>query len=466
MTHERTLDLSELALIAATERMLAPRILHFARNQIFWDCGTISACEAIPCGLPQPLDTIAATDRHWRGRLQEITSLGRSPFSGANDDSMEEFWKSSVLKYTSCNLSKQKDKTKAIWSVAKIVRDALPNNEEYGGGMWEHALEEQLAWRVADVKRSERMSELQLRNPSWSWASVKGAILAQHRGPFERLYIVKDHNGKPISFDIGARKTRSIQRGRSTSHAEEFKLGLDEWYEWKRKRAQALRQDVNGDRPNTRLVDERDKEPELGSESIAIRGRICKGQLLENAQSGTYSLRIRVANLDRARSTSNAMAKNWEREIILDAFPDELPSIGDLAPSVCKFVILAAGDDMSSKQNFGLGLELEIDQLSQSDSSEAHLPGVGILLIGRKEYKKKQQSRLEEVERKYRPDGKPSEEVTELRKLIANLEEQEQEKLQGGQSHYHRTGAIHFQSLDADAYNFLQSSGAVNFWLD
>lgn len=465
MTHVRTLDLSELALIAATERMLAPRILHFARNQIFWDCGTISACEAIPCGLPQPLDTIAATDRHWRGRLQETTSLGKSPFSGANGDSVGEFWKSSVLKYTSCDLTKQIDKTKAIWSVAKIVRDALPSNEEYGGGMWEQALEEQLAWRVADVKRSERMSELQWRNPSWSWASVKGAILAQHRGPFERSYIVKDHDGNPVSFDIGARKTLSIQRGRSTSHTEELKLGLDEWYEWKRKRAQALRQDVNGDRPNTHLVDERDKEPELRSKSIAMHGRICEGQLLENAQFGTYSLRIRVANLDGARSTSNAIAENREREIILDTFPDELPSIGDLAPSVCKFVILAAGDGMSSKQNFGLGLELEIDQLSQqSDSSEAHLPGVGILLIGRKEYKKKQQSRLEELERKYRPDEKPSEEATELRKLIAELEMQE--KLQGDQCHYRRTGAIHFQNLDAEAYNFLQSSGAVNFWLD
>ncbi|KAF2465538.1 uncharacterized protein BDR25DRAFT_239391, partial [Lindgomyces ingoldianus] len=52
-----------------TERMISPRILYFARIQIFWDCGTISACESLPSGFPLLLDHLAATDWHWRGHL-------------------------------------------------------------------------------------------------------------------------------------------------------------------------------------------------------------------------------------------------------------------------------------------------------------------------------------------------------------------------------------------------------------
>ena len=63
---------------------------------------------------------------------------------------MEDFWKPAVKNYTSCNLTKQSDKRMAGWGIAKLVRDSLESGEEYSAGMWEHHLEEQLAWTVAD----------------------------------------------------------------------------------------------------------------------------------------------------------------------------------------------------------------------------------------------------------------------------------------------------------------------------
>src|SRR6266576_3348812 len=101
------------------ERMLAPRILHFTKHQIFWDCAEMSSCETLPSGLPQALDRAATSDRHWRGRLLESRSLGYVPVAGANDDSIEHFWNSAVRRYTSCDLTKGSDKLIAIWGIAK-----------------------------------------------------------------------------------------------------------------------------------------------------------------------------------------------------------------------------------------------------------------------------------------------------------------------------------------------------------
>ena len=34
------------------ERLLAPRVLHFARHQILWECFTEYKCEVYPVGIP------------------------------------------------------------------------------------------------------------------------------------------------------------------------------------------------------------------------------------------------------------------------------------------------------------------------------------------------------------------------------------------------------------------------------
>ena len=177
--------------------MLSPRIIHFTRSQVFWDCSTVSACETLPDGLPFPLSAIATTDRRWRGRLQRKNSeQDRSNL--AIEDSLEKFWKSAVLNYTSCDLTNQADKTFAIWSVAKLVRDNLP--DQYGCGLWSVALHEQLAWQVKVAKHGARMDVLQSGFPSWSWASVNAPILVQDRIVAKRCYTVKNHKGAALSF--------------------------------------------------------------------------------------------------------------------------------------------------------------------------------------------------------------------------------------------------------------------------
>jgi hypothetical protein len=230
--------------------MLSPRIIHFTRSQVFWDCSTVSACETLPKGLPFALSARATTDRRWRGRLQRKNS-GQDQSSLAVEDSLESFWKTAVLNYTSCELTNQADKTFAIWSIAKLVRDNLQLTDQYGCGLWSIALHEQLAWQVKVLKPDARMDALQSVFPSWSWASVNAPVQIQDRIVAKRCYTVKNHEGAPLSFSDF--KDKAVNR---------------------------------------------DMQPQFAaSDSLAMRGHVIPGQLVRDPSDGTHTFEHAEAGL-------------------------------------------------------------------------------------------------------------------------------------------------------------------------
>lgn len=191
--------------------MLAPRALHFASTQIFWDCPTHSACESLPGGLPRELDYSASIDRNWRAQLQRPT---RNPapsgetqmISGSTITSRREipyeFWKMAVRKYTSCALSFHSDKLKALWGIAKLVQDS--RGEKFIAGLWERDLVLQLAWTVTNPAVSER-PEPDSDNwfPSWSWASVTGKVEVVDRLIQNMIYLASGHDGTEVVTTTG-----------------------------------------------------------------------------------------------------------------------------------------------------------------------------------------------------------------------------------------------------------------------
>ncbi|KAK4652112.1 hypothetical protein QC762_608270 [Podospora pseudocomata] len=202
------------------ERMLAPRILHFSTHQLLWDCATLSASESLPQGLPRQIDTISATERHWRERLLLMRSTpANQPAlirAGTADDSLETFWIDSVRNYTRCELTNYiSDRLQAIWGVAKVVRDGLREKgswdendhqeEEYAAGLWSKNLYLQLAWRVVNPRSREetRLPGLQGIHPSWSWASTIGEISLQSRLRLAGTwYRVRHHDGGEVRFEV------------------------------------------------------------------------------------------------------------------------------------------------------------------------------------------------------------------------------------------------------------------------
>jgi hypothetical protein len=152
------------------ERFLAPRILHFTLDQIYWECDELQACETCPRGLPSDPSTVhkgKGFDCLQDG--EELRPRWREPLPMYDGYLV---WNRIVETYSRTNLSKAKDKLVAISALAKEVRQGL--KDDYLAGLWRRHLGWELGWRVESERSHSRPSEY--RCFSWSWASVDGQV--------------------------------------------------------------------------------------------------------------------------------------------------------------------------------------------------------------------------------------------------------------------------------------------------
>ena len=465
-----------------------------ADNEIFWDCGTLSACETFPDGLPLPLDDAASTDRHWRGRLQESSSLAHAPLSGVNDDSLEGFWSSSVLRYTQCNITNQSDKSVAIWSIAKLIRDGW--GDEYGAGVWSTALEEQLSWKVVDMKKAVRSVDLQWKQPSWSWTSVQGAVNVPNRILVDRHYTVKDHEGRAISFRTKETSRPAVEREHSDSIKEDVQLGWGKWQKRIQSTAEARKKGIGEARsqsmpqptahtlaskstitpaaPSTRK-DPRDSEPELESKSIAVHTPLGSGSLHHDSNTETYIFEVDLADVSATGITP--------QEVIFETFLDEQPAALDLAPRSLHFLILTTTQNSTPVLPSGLGINFEEPDSDNEPDPPLTYSGTGILLTSNEEYLHRCafRDRLREtMEKVIVFKGKSSafqkdpneawkakqveNQMGALMGLIALLEKCNGTVEEG--KHFRRMGVVEFKELSEEVYRMVMSGEMVKIWVD
>ncbi|OAG10012.1 HET-domain-containing protein, partial [Paraphaeosphaeria sporulosa] len=179
-------DISNSALAtrgwAAQERTLAPRILHYTTQQMIWECGNGFKFEAssleyfiqvedLDKSAIQPFVTNAlqAPGRHKTvGGTTEETSIQESKRLAG--------WSSCVQNYTGRLLTFPSDKLYAISGVADILNH---NGEmgEYLSGIWSKHFVAGLSWKRDSSTLLTTPPEY--RAPSWSWASVDGAVFME-----------------------------------------------------------------------------------------------------------------------------------------------------------------------------------------------------------------------------------------------------------------------------------------------
>ncbi|OAL30106.1 hypothetical protein AYO20_08909 [Fonsecaea nubica] len=157
------------------ERLLAPRVLHFGKSQLFWQCDTLDACESFPKGLPvawgssnpigKSLDPARFAERERDAALNGVVNRR------LEERDIYHVWNAIVQQYTKCGITEPKDKLVAIAGIAKRI--ASTTGDEYLAGLWRSRITESLLWR-ADGSVSCRLQ--QYRAPSWSWASIEGNI--------------------------------------------------------------------------------------------------------------------------------------------------------------------------------------------------------------------------------------------------------------------------------------------------
>ncbi|KAJ4421157.1 hypothetical protein N0V82_003921 [Gnomoniopsis sp. IMI 355080] len=188
------------------ERLLAPRVLHFCRGRLAWECAEFDDIEGHVPGIPNyqliadeiyesiPIKGLTPEEHGRKLRknrlrgLEDTSDLGKNGPESSIVNSLE-LWSRIVEMYCKTDLTKEKDKLIALSGIAhrmaNIIAGSSKNGDQvrYIAGLWNVHLVSQLLWRVEPVYRGDSDSSSdtieylsrrpeEYRAPSFSWASV------------------------------------------------------------------------------------------------------------------------------------------------------------------------------------------------------------------------------------------------------------------------------------------------------
>ena len=155
------------------ERFLAKRVLHFTKDQLFWECRERMACEAFPVQMFSPGSTTQfkniiprnrTSRNYFEGEYLSISKHGRHSI-----DSRECVWANILRCYKAANLTNSEDKGVALSGIIKVLEVRF--SDQYKAGLWTGNLPFQLAWFLQGPK-SSRDTKPPYCAPSWSCKSL------------------------------------------------------------------------------------------------------------------------------------------------------------------------------------------------------------------------------------------------------------------------------------------------------
>ncbi|KAH8770363.1 heterokaryon incompatibility protein-domain-containing protein [Hyaloscypha finlandica] len=231
---------------AFQEQQLSPRIVHFSRSRILWECRGCIAYEDSPTQVYRRLLNIGGYRNrieNWVGscRLFDNRIDERQQHSGADVENVpEEFsrgpsiqalnnigrnaefesyfgrspganfklymylhWLRAAERYSDRHLSYETDKLPAISGLAAAV--ALTLKEDYLAGLWKGDIIRGLLWLPLSpgvTNSPDRIPSI----PSWSWASYRGgirfiALVTKHNNPINTRYnLVESFHSNRVSL--------------------------------------------------------------------------------------------------------------------------------------------------------------------------------------------------------------------------------------------------------------------------
>ena len=183
------------------ERFLSKRILHFGKDQIYFECHSSYKTESndpvpmVPMGdwghieeAATPPETPAYLEAHtMNATTGEEAVVGGNLAKAANHISsassrgrLYERWYRLVAAYSDRKLTYAIDKLPAISGLAQDLEISISDpDEKYLAGLWLGDLAQGLLW-ISSATWNEDMQSIQrsrpYRAPSWSWASMDGQI--------------------------------------------------------------------------------------------------------------------------------------------------------------------------------------------------------------------------------------------------------------------------------------------------
>ncbi|KAF2812942.1 HET-domain-containing protein [Mytilinidion resinicola] len=153
------------------ERMLSRRLIHFASDQLFWECQTVFRSEG---GEYNRIIPDHIHDRLTQN-LRILEFFGPEPHRGhpafSWDASLLGRWLQLVMQFSQKQLTKEMDVFPALAGVASLMKQRL--GEAFCAGSWRSTLHLELLWVAFDAPHT---SPAQWRAPSWSWAALNGEV--------------------------------------------------------------------------------------------------------------------------------------------------------------------------------------------------------------------------------------------------------------------------------------------------
>ncbi|SCO92278.1 uncharacterized protein FRV6_16406 [Fusarium oxysporum] len=191
------------------ERFLAPRILHFNKRQLIWECCEKDAAEVYPDGLPLALSTSSDARFKQMDSSDYTGRVDRYRYREADGNSAPHLlWLRIVELYTASALTVPNDKLIACSGIAKRVAEIV--QDDYVAGMWRRYLAGELLWVVQGNHQPGRWTRpREYRAPSWSWASIDGPITPGEPRIQDSLITVEDYHLDYWTSD----KTAAIRGG-------------------------------------------------------------------------------------------------------------------------------------------------------------------------------------------------------------------------------------------------------------
>lgn len=181
------------------ERLLSPRIIHYARDQMYFECESCLKSEDgatfgdIYFGMKRLLDTQCIPyNQHGLSQSAGISFIVGQDAGGQYPGARwQGGWLSLIENYSMRNLTVSRDKLTALAGVARAA--AEETRDRYYAGLWGKHFMEDLFWRMypqeeiedrRDAKNTPIKGKVlgtvrrpaEYRAPSWSWASLDGPV--------------------------------------------------------------------------------------------------------------------------------------------------------------------------------------------------------------------------------------------------------------------------------------------------
>lgn len=181
------------------ERLLSPRTIHFAGDQMYWECRYNLVAEDGALFQPSFFSTDLLLDTQKlkfeeHGMQDSGVSLIEGYWPGVGSSGRwRGGWLAHIADFCQRNLTNEQDKLPALSGIAKFI--AQKTGDKYYSGLWKNHLLEDLYWRtyereektvqasggfelyVKDQKLCDVVRPREYRAPTWSWASLDSHIL-------------------------------------------------------------------------------------------------------------------------------------------------------------------------------------------------------------------------------------------------------------------------------------------------